>query len=521
MTTNIKALLSKKGWTGDEVGRIMIADVVKAYQNIIDGKGEHGLLTDVEKDQLVDGLNNNSDIKKYNEYRNVHDFITSVPVRYQLSVETAQAHFWRLYYLLQQTVEAERAQSSEARRPRIVTQAEYDELAAANFTEKMTQSISVERLILDTVEHFLLRYQDNKRTPFNKYFTEAKKQPIKNQRIKDNYWEPGESGYYEHSANNRISKDNVLQEYTKKDAFTERTPLSVDKIITAINEKKEVEEYFSDSNWVDTPQAPEDATLFNVLEYVKGFYYSQSTGEQKLFYEFQADFPDLYKAIWDYTIKQKPLTFLKDIPENQYVTNDKLISLKTLYENNILSYRSLVDTFCPQNCWGLAVIQLNTVDAEYKYPGHNTTVKVRFEFHNAEKLIDKRGNEIKYTLQTIKKEYQEMYAIHALLAIISEFIDVDGLEILINPVNEAPIEALNNIFDDIDIDICEVRAEDSTRTKDEIIEELNALLEPIKISSLRPSVEAIQKAKSEISFKTFQGSALSLIKILRDGVDAD
>jgi|GEM_PF-3517455 len=91
--------INKKGFTGDEVGRLMIADLVTAYQNALQGT-EKGLLSDSEKTALVNNLQKKEDIRAYNEYKYLHDFVVTIPMRYLVSQNMAEAAFWKLYLLL-------------------------------------------------------------------------------------------------------------------------------------------------------------------------------------------------------------------------------------------------------------------------------------------------------------------------------------------------------------------------------------------------------------------------------------
>jgi len=134
--------------------------------------------------------------------------------------------------------------------PRIVTQKQYDEMKKADFEEKMTWSYSVERLILYTINYFFEQYENGKKTPFNKYFTDTKKQPITNPRIKANYWESGCNGYYQYP-DGTTSKDEKMDSFndraailkqTNDNAFTIGGETSIEQILEAIRERKRIEE---------------------------------------------------------------------------------------------------------------------------------------------------------------------------------------------------------------------------------------------------------------------------------------
>ena len=185
MATNIKNLLKKGKLTGHEVGQLMIKDLAKSYKNILENKGDEGLLTFEDKTLLVDGLKKSEDIKRYNEFRHVHEFLITAPILFSLYEKTASNAFWKTYHLLRETQQAENEYTQEKHHtPRIVTQKQYDDLKQADFNKKIGWSYSVENLLLYSVNYYFDQYKAGKKTPFDKYFTASKEQPITNPRIK-------------------------------------------------------------------------------------------------------------------------------------------------------------------------------------------------------------------------------------------------------------------------------------------------------------------------------------------------
>jgi len=540
VATDIKTLLNKKGWTGDEVGRLMIADLVKSYSNQLSGKGEEGILTDSDKTRLVNALTEKADIQRYNDYRYIHEFLISLVTRYALTATVAESSYWKLTHFIGNVKEAEKAKEKNVRAPGIVTQSQYDEMKQADFDKKMEWAYSVESLVLYAISYFLQRYKEGKKTPFNKYFTAAKNEPITNPRIKANYWEYGNNGYYQYP-DGTTSKDKTRdekletlkekkgqQEAAQNNAFTTRDNATVAQVIETIKERKQLDATAPElGEWVDEPEAPEDATLFDVLEYLDGFYNSAETDDDNTFYELEQDFPELYKAIWEYLTKVKGLSFIGDIPKEDYVTNDDSIPMKTLYDNDVLDFRATVDTFDPTLDMygyggGIAVLQPSgtsypkyRIDEQghYKEPGPDPL----YSIFGAEAFLDNMKESVAEWIETLKDQYRQLYAIHALVAIISEFIEVDDLNSLLQPIDEGGIDTLNSLFD-LTIYSVEVM-EEGDRPIEETRAEMRELLQPIRISALQPTAETIQAARKSIKFETFRGYAIDFLEDLMRGGD--
>lgn len=376
MATSLKTLLKKGKLTGDEVGRLMIQDLIAAYKNRLEGKEGKGFLTDAEMTALVNGLSERQDIKRYNEFRFVHEYLVKSVGYFSMYKETAEICFWRIYHILMELKQAEEENSRIKWQPRIMTQKQYDELKQADFERKMQVGYSVEELIIHAVGYYFNLYKKGKKTPFNKYFTAAKKQPITNPRIKANYWAEGEfglpdNGYYV-LPDGRTSRDLTPEEWQKEEekhnpwkkilnAQQEMVDKGIELTVADIMQRREAHrelgKHKSPIRWVEDLTAPDDATMFDVLEYLDGFYFSMETDSEETIFEFMADFSDLYKALWGKLTAMKGLSFLKDIPREQYFDME-LISVKELYENDILDIRDVVDSFNPDGCGGgVAVLQ--------------------------------------------------------------------------------------------------------------------------------------------------------------------
>jgi hypothetical protein len=482
----MKALFNKKGWTGNEVGRLMIADLVTAYKNALHGT-EKGLLSDSDKAMLVNNLEKKADIRTYNEYKYVHDFVVTVPMRYMVSQNMAEAAFWKLYHLLTSVRQAEWKNQSSRFEPRIMTQAEYDESKKADFAEKMSRRISVERLVIHAIEYHIARYNQCEKTPYDTLFEAAKSASVTNRRILDAY-DPCAAENDRPRAGDRSAAGNP---------FVASEAASVDQIVAAVRARREKADK---SERAEESQAPGTITLFAILECAAGFYDSAETGEETTFFELMKDAPDLYQAIWKDLTETKPLAFIQNTPRADIVGDAERIGYQLLYDNDILDYRAMADDFAPDGCACVAVLKNG------RYQKQDSAM---FQAFRAEKLVGNYAAHVSECIETIVRQYKEMYAYHVFLAISGEFCDVEELEILISPINEDLIEALNDTFALSDEIACAQGR--NARQRDQLIQSVKALLVPISVSALQPTEETVHAAKANMTFKTFQGYAAEFI----------
>lgn len=123
----------KAKMTGDEVGRAMIEDLVEAYKNLILGKGEKGLYTASEKLSMVNSLTNPEDIRRYNEYKYIHDYLNMAPAAYESYSKTCEVYYWRLYHMLKELMDAEVEYRNQ--RPLIMTREQYRRFLELNASD--------------------------------------------------------------------------------------------------------------------------------------------------------------------------------------------------------------------------------------------------------------------------------------------------------------------------------------------------------------------------------------------------
>ena len=252
--TKVDTLLKKgKGkLTGDEVGRLMIADLIECYKQAFHGgDANSGLFTDKEKTELVNAVEGREEIARYNKFRYLNDFLTRFPALSLANEQMFENYYFRLYSLLRQVHAAENEYFFDKFRPLIVTEERYKELVEQELEQKKSWSYTPESLFFDRLKAIIEDYKAGKRTGINAELDKLKTQPIKRARIRKFYWESGANGHYE-------TQDGKTEKQVNPAIWQDL--LAADELV-----------------FVDEREAPEDATAFDVLEYADCFYYSEET----------------------------------------------------------------------------------------------------------------------------------------------------------------------------------------------------------------------------------------------------
>ena len=136
---DIKRLLSKKGWTGEETGKALIYSLITEYKEALEGSKDPKPLFPMEKiREMLHGFRASAtDIEQYNRYINLQNWLR----QYQA---VANAYFQRYQSCINEFIaDMKAAQTAEnenryiERLPRIMTQKQYEELKAKRIEETL------------------------------------------------------------------------------------------------------------------------------------------------------------------------------------------------------------------------------------------------------------------------------------------------------------------------------------------------------------------------------------------------
>jgi len=507
VSKDINQILKSGKLTGEEVGRLMIKDMIIAFKGSVKLKHKElkGLLSHDQMNALVDRLTGGDNIRAYNDYKALHDFLTTAPILLFAQYQIAEIAYWQLTYLFHKLDDAENENRRIFFQPRIMTQKQYDELRKANFERKMTFTASIEELIFHALEYYRGLYEKGEQTPLNKYFNKTKKEPLANPRIKANYWEEGENGYYV-TPDGRTSKDMSVDEWA-----AEVKKAQADKGVL---------------KWVEDQTAPEDATKWDVLEYASGFYESTETDNTATLWEFKADYPELYNALLTKLASMKGLSFIKNTPEKDYF-KEGVIAYKDLYRNKILDYLEIIERLDGGAdgkvfLGGVAVLQPTLIvpTKGINEQGHYVGLYPYWrKQHMAEDFLEHRAKDFTTLLDRLKEALKECFVLQEAIRLFAEYTNIPEITVV---VDDAAIdrmiylvEGFNALMVDMPFGIGRYGFIDNERPVDELKAELADIFKPIDIDALKPSQQAIQKAKAIMSFDIVKGDTERLYKILR------
>jgi hypothetical protein len=275
----LSKLLKKKKLTGEEVGKIILLDLVNSY------KGQP-TLTQAERDAYVDALVENTDIRAYNDYLQVYRFITTMVIDYE-SQE-------RAYYAIRQEFmrhmlrysDAENNYFSLSLQPRILTKRDYEQALKEAKESVSSWTYSLYNLVAYELNKNIEAYNNKEKTPYKRYFDTYKKEQASQPAIeayRATYWQ---------------DKDNPTK----------------DKDLTKLVMLDKYLEIYSDAEL-------------------------ETKGGMLLFKE---DYPELLQAILENYSKLEGLEYLASLNTDDHIRED-LIDFKTAYKLDILGAKESYD----------------------------------------------------------------------------------------------------------------------------------------------------------------------------------
>lgn len=275
----LSKLLKKKKLTGEEVGKIILLDLVNSY------KGQP-TLTQAERDAYVDALVESKDIRAYNDYLQIYRFITGFAIDFE-SQERAYAVI-RLEFLrhIMKLIDAENNYFQLALQPRILTRRDYEQALKEAKERVSSWTYSLYKLVEYELFKHIRIYENKEKTPYKRYFDAYKKEQANEQAIEAyrvTYWQ---------------DKDNP-----KKDE--ELTKLVMLSQYFAIYDDSELE--------------TKGGMLF-----------------------FKDDYPELLQAILENYSKLEGLEYLANLTTDDHIRED-LIDFQTAYKLDILGAKNAYD----------------------------------------------------------------------------------------------------------------------------------------------------------------------------------
>ena len=194
----IKSLLSKKGWTGEEVGKALIASLLNdiRYQ----GQEHEQLFTQADFDKMESSLSTDRDYLAYGVYRDIYSSIVDTYNRGQGLYQQFYNGYYRYIMHLQGAMKADHALKEAENYPLIMTEEQYRKAEQDTLERKKNYGESFYSLVFSMLNYFLnaLDNGETDKVPANilKAIEATKKEPAKGHALYSSYNELMGEGYY-------------------------------------------------------------------------------------------------------------------------------------------------------------------------------------------------------------------------------------------------------------------------------------------------------------------------------------
>lgn len=196
-SNQINRLLKKKGWTGEEVGKLLIASML----NDIKQQGQEEktpLFSQKDFENMESSLTSDRDYLTYGVYRDLYSSIIDSFNRGQGLYQQFYNGFTRLWTELREVQNADSAQASLDDVPLIMTESQYKRLEAEAAETLRGYKESYYSLIFFILEHFLNAIDAGEEVPepIRKAIEATKEEPASSKSFSRSYNELMGEGYY-------------------------------------------------------------------------------------------------------------------------------------------------------------------------------------------------------------------------------------------------------------------------------------------------------------------------------------
>lgn len=204
----IKTIIKGKNITGDDVGRLLLADMAEEYKAFLSTGQVKSIISQNEFNELLNSLTNNMQIERYNRYVSLHNTIKTYMSITRGTAKEVECRLELCKRLLSNIKLSLQSDSIKNSMPLILTEKQYTDLikdyeeyiADQNYTyiEVFTQMIT-------TIVHNYAYARDNETEDFkpdkelDALLDKYKKEPVKNpdlRRVYNSMYEVSEDGYF-------------------------------------------------------------------------------------------------------------------------------------------------------------------------------------------------------------------------------------------------------------------------------------------------------------------------------------
>ena len=557
--TDIKRLLNKKGWTGEEVGKAIILNLIHDYKQAMQGiERPTELFTQTQINTMISSITDRAQGQLFNRYVGLNNWISQNHAIATARYEQVRGEINRLLLIISTATAAEDEYKYIEQLPAIMTQKQYDEIRAWKIEEQLaggngTDDIGhgVFNMLELAIEHFvrLLQTEPRNANPLKIIKKKYQAAPVKSQRILSRYNEVMGEGYYTLPDGRR--SDQMTNEEWQEALFTPEmkealnspqiSDIAMARILNRARiifdggteeaadveqKKREAEKgYLVPCEWHTYKEPPKDLTKWEIIE-TGGLheYYPALAGEDYGTYteqveDFKQEFPELFTAV----ITEIDKTFFKGksgiagLPLEKW--EDTVYTWRELYNINFFGFRAYIEA--DTNIFGdnrrailngIAILRPSDLLNEspridkrgyYTEPEHKNAFSSAAGLEQFTPLNDEdylsNIEQLESSRKIVENNYYFLLGYDKAIELIAGYINLP--EFCIFKINASPvlarIEALNDLIFMLYKRITDTDYLDNF-TKEQKLQVLKDYFQPIKGNDIIIPKEAIAEAKARL-----------------------
>ena len=528
--SKINRLLNKKGWTGVEVGKALVASIVHdiKHQSEPDYKP---LFSQSDFDKMESSLSTERDYLAYGVYRDIYSGLIDAFNRGQGQYQQFYNGYYRYVMHLKDAQTADNMLERAELVPYVMTEEQYNRLKerAETRLKGFTESFST---LFFTMLSAIMEHPEDAPEAIRTAIEATKEEAVTNERILSSYNETYGQGYYQLADGTRSDQlqGEGWQERLKAD-YLKKHKLYVNGEL---------------ASWEDTAihynterKLKGFELFFNGIDAVKALY-KEHTGEdlppedgEPHLTEFKADYPALYKALEAY-IKElvpqakslKPAQYSKEFiswGELAELGIKKYITLTTADEHDITELIAQEDEDTVENLLKRRRIFLNGITIAKEPRAYQLNESGDFIDNMQDVLMlatinsvdsiaqseSQREDLVAFQENLFKPALRYIYAFNALVKILGAVYDLEEMgEVELKTTRfESQLDALNNMLYMFYAEVYGTQEEKDR--KRELIKEIFC---PVDYEELKPTAEAIEAVTAELDKLGFSTEARKKLK---------
>ena len=210
MAVTIKSILRKNTWTGEEVGRALILNLIYTWKEQLAGHGRmRSIFAPGQFSMMVNSLDG-LDIDIYNNYVGLNNWVITNKTQANGYYLQAEAGIKKLFGILTTAAAAENVYKYIEKIPVIVTETQYDRLARENRERVFSTwgDVDLFSLLWDAIEHYVRELWDNPqaKNPLQAVKKKYEAMPVESSIIIENYNINANNGYWQLEDGTRSDK---------------------------------------------------------------------------------------------------------------------------------------------------------------------------------------------------------------------------------------------------------------------------------------------------------------------------